>query len=354
MCSNTCECNPIEAGSSLSNNSSRSCRKCGGTPYIILDKVHIHCKECFLEFCNRKIRSTIGKSKLVKNNDPILIAYSGGPSSCALVDLIWNSIQSTTGRQQNFRPSLLHVDVQSLLQDEHHEIDTETRVKNLSRLLDRLSTTYPAWPIYWSTIESSFCPAESSGQLLQYATYDRMNRVEHHLHLMDDPTASHKMWDSVRAKRDPTDRQQYVRDKIAEYINYLASRISASRVSPQGDCSLGSISYLFTASSSDRLANNLLVDVIIGRGATICNAVRVCDPRPEIPLMRPMRDFSKKEVVFYLHARGLLPQVVPDKLTSKSRKSSIQVATENFLTKLYVDYPSTYSTLLRTGNKMQD
>lgn len=365
MCS-TCDCDQIaeKLGSGTTSivdqatsTTTRTCRKCGSNPYIILDKVHVECKQCFLESCNKKVRSTIGKSKLIRNNDSVLIAYSGGPSSSALLDLISNSISAQSKREQKLIPSILHVDVQSIFVTNPDDKTSFDRLHRLRLLLSNLSQTYKGWPIYWTTLEvatilSQETPEDNSPLFARFDPGDDL--ILAGKHLLDNNDSYKALHANMANHEDLTDRQQYLQDLCDHLINTVASQVNSSLLhqSHQPD---QQFKYVFTGHSATQLANNLLVDVILGKGSTLRSAVSICDTRPAIALVRPMRDFSKKEIAFYLNARDInLPFVEQNLLTFASRKSSIQTVTESFLSKLYVDYPSTYSTLLRTGNKLQN
>lgn len=350
MCS-TCDCDNVanKLATNLAISHRMPCRKCASDPFIVVDKIHVECKKCFLESCNKKIRSTIGKSKLLRNNDPILIAYSGGPSSTALLDLICNSIRLDARREQKFLPSILHVDMQSIHQSDLQTLKSE-RCRKLESLLNHLSHTYPHWPIYWTTLELCMVTKDNENETI-YSKYNPRHGIESHSnfpHPLLDNVQAHEAFIRQMTSLDLTDRQQYVQDSCTDLICHASSAINNSF-----NRSEDKFKYVLTASSATQLANNLLVDVILGRGSTIRSTVSICDTRLLIPIMRPMRDFSKKEIAFYLKARNIEPIVERNLLTFADRKASIQTVTEAFLSKLYVDYPSTYSTLLRTGNKMQ-
>lgn len=343
-CSTSCSAQPV-VDENIS--SSGLCKKCGASPYVVLDKVHIHCRDCFLESCNKKIRSTIGKSKLLRNNDPILIAYSGGPSSVALLSLIKNSIEYNVRREQKFRPSILHIDVSSAL-GLRSETDRSNRKKNLLSLLRRTHELYPEWPLYWTTLEMTELLSKGFSPLyVQYNPQEDLNSSIYDLYL-NNIDASQALEQAIKSQ-DLTDRLQYIQTCTNELINQVAQDINSASNEPSS-----SFKFVFKASSATQLANNLLVDVILGEGASIRSAVSICDFKPVVPIVRPMRDFSKKEIAFYLKAKNLDFHVHPNLCTFADRKASIQNLTEAFLSKLYVDYPATYSTLLRTGNKMQD
>ena len=348
MCSN-CDCDRVPKEVGLTSQPESCCKRCGADPFIILDKVHIFCKKCLLESCNKKIRSTIGKSKLVRNNDRILIAYSGGSSSSALLDLIKNSIQYETRREQRFRPSILHVCTESAL---NPNSSPEARLSALTNLLQSIYELYPDWPIYWSTLEVAALHSDSplcADQTIyhKYQGRDSMTMTNLSSLLLNDRARFRllKLMESL----DMTDRERYVKDQTISSILDIANKINLDSSDPDD-----LFKFVFTGSNTTRLANNLLVEVILGSGANIRSTVDVCNRKTKVPIFRPMREFSDKEVAFYLRARGVNFHFKPNLSTLADKKASIQKLTESFLSKLYVEYPSTYSTLLKTGDKMKD
>lgn len=342
MCS-TCDCGHSNDNNILkASESDQFCRRCGSEPFILLDKVHVECKSCFLESCNKKLRSTIGKSKLLRNNDSILIAHSGGASSSALLDLIKNSMAYDTRREQKFRPSILHVDTKV-------ELGPSDRAKHLESILELAGRLYPDWPIYWTALELSSSQLDCDTQVLYHKYNPNPGNTNIQLESDLSRAGTQRAFLETLEALDLTDRQQHIDCCLTDLIDRVAELINRSINSPE-DC----LKYVFTGSSATQLANNLLVDVILGKGSSIKSAVSVCDRRPAVPILRPMRDFSKKEIAFYLKARNIEFHLQTNSATTTDRKASIQKLTESFLSKLYVDYPSTYNTLLRTGNKMQE
>lgn len=322
------------------------CRKCGSMPYILLDKIHVECKDCFLESCNKKLRSTIGKSKLLRNNDPIFIAHSGGPSSTTLLDLIKNSIEYDTRREQKFRPSIIYVDTESILAD-NFETTRKLRMTNMSRFLGDTSKLYPNWPLYWTTIEMPEATIRDH-EPLYYRFEPQVDLSDAKYGSLLDNAEAFSRFSQRCHHLDLTDKQAHIRNQISFIINGVAESINSKVPSPKDR-----FEYIFVASSATRLANDLLVNVILGKGSDVCSIVDICDRTIGVPIMRPMRDFSQKEIALYLRAKNIDVPAKINEFTFANRRDSIQTATEAFLTRLNNDYPSTYSTLLRTGNKMQ-
>lgn len=88
------------------------CKRCDGQPFVQLQKQHIFCKVCFKEYCEHKFRSTIGKTRMIKPHHRVLIAYSGGQSSTAMLDLALSSLrnESFTQRWLMKNAVLLYID----------------------------------------------------------------------------------------------------------------------------------------------------------------------------------------------------------------------------------------------------
>lgn len=348
MCDSACDCRPVAEGQLEAANTNKlyTCRKCGSQPFIVIDKVHVECKVCFLESCNKKLRSTIGKSRLLKNNDSILIAHSGGSSSLALLDLIRTSINYDSRRKQNLRPSLIHVDTQAIYDSTAIGLAGK-RLYKLKSSLDYAHRRFPDWPIYWTSLEMTQISPNSKEDIC--ARYDSTKELSdpEYRSILDNAAAYGSFVDSIKSM-DLTDKQQYVKSCLIKLIDKIAHQINSSLDETDR------FKYIFTGSSATQLANNLLVDVILGHGATIRSTVSVCDTRTVVPILRPLKDFGEKEIAFYLKARSIEYQPQTNFLTLANRRESIQKATEAFLSKLYVDFPSTYSTLIKMGNRMRE
>lgn len=351
MCSNCDDCH-LKSAIVNEPDQVKRCRKCNSEQaFIVLDGVHVDCRKCFLESCNRKIRSTVGKSKLLKNNEPILIAFSGGPSSLALLDLVKNSIESEARREQKFRPSIVHIDTQSVLNRNMHELRM-SRGRNIDELLGKIRVLCPKWPIYYSSIEMLYSRTDSQTDAdtgkPRFSLYqpDKLDES-----ILFNSSALANFSQHLSKLDNLTDRHQFVQTKVMELVSEISGEINLSI-----EHAVDKFKFALLGSSASQLANDLLVSVILGQGSSIRARVSICDHRNQVALMRPMRDFSKKEILFYLRARNIEHnyRVEPNLITFADRKSSIQTVTEAFVAKLQLEYPSTCSTLLRTGNKMQD
>ncbi|KAG7214364.1 hypothetical protein INR49_023075 [Caranx melampygus] len=103
-----------------------------------------------------------------------------------------------------------------------------------------------------------------------------------------------------------------------------------------------------------RVAVKLLTSISLGRGAQLAQDTGFSDSRyGDIILVRPMRDYSAKEIAYYNHMFRVPSVFIPGLDTKTTDKASIQRLTESFVTKLQADFPSTVSTIYRTSEKLQ-
>lgn len=76
----------------------------------MLQKKDVFCGACLVDYCTHKFRATIGKSRLVKPGNRVLVAFSGGLTSVVMADLIRRGFEEDFHRRLRFVPSFLHID----------------------------------------------------------------------------------------------------------------------------------------------------------------------------------------------------------------------------------------------------
>lgn len=77
---------------------------------LLLVIIYLYYRSCFLPLVTHKFRATLGKSKLVRKGERVLICVSGSQCSMTLLDLIWAGLQQTTFKRLTFDPIILHID----------------------------------------------------------------------------------------------------------------------------------------------------------------------------------------------------------------------------------------------------
>ncbi len=67
-------------------------------------------RKCFEEFFIHKFRSTLSKSNVFGRGERVLLAYSGGPSSSALLHLIADGLSVNARRRLQFQAHVAFID----------------------------------------------------------------------------------------------------------------------------------------------------------------------------------------------------------------------------------------------------
>lgn len=101
-------------------------------------------------------------------------------------------------------------------------------------------------------------------------------------------------------------------------------------------------------------AVGILTDVALGRGAQIPLNMGVIDDRcSEVKLFKPLRLFEMKELVYYNFFNDLTSvNVTKVKNSENALNTSVQILMKNFVEGLQINFPSTITTIMRTGDKL--
>ncbi|XP_077144527.1 cytoplasmic tRNA 2-thiolation protein 2 isoform X5 [Ranitomeya variabilis] len=101
------------------------------------------------------------------------------------------------------------------------------------------------------------------------------------------------------------------------------------------------------------LAARLLANISLGRGAFLALDTGFSDDRSgNVVIVRPMREYSLKEISFYNRLFHVPSVFIPTMETKAPENSSLQHLSECFITKLQAEFPSTVSTVYRTSEKL--
>merc|ERR1719189_3079633 len=114
---------------------------------------------------------------------------------------------------------------------------------------------------------------------------------------------------------------------------------------------------IFTGECATSLAITLLSGVATGRGAQVGNEAGFCDRRSsEVQILRPLREFSIKEVSYFIqHNWDYSNLDKPNEASNEENDdkfSSIEELTKSFVIGLQEGFPSTVPTIFRTGDKL--
>lgn len=106
---------------------------------------------------------------------------------------------------------------------------------------------------------------------------------------------------------------------------------------------------IFVADSAMDIATRVLGDVCLGRGAQLSTQANFCDARcADIKILKPMRDFTQQELIYYSEYH----QINSVKSVELGTSTSIQALARNFTTELESQFSGTISTIFRTADKI--
>lgn len=77
---------------------------------VLLRGKDAYCKNCFLIGCNHKFKALLGKSKLIRPNDNVMISYEIGHPSTALLHLIRTGLDLDTPKKLRFTPIFVYLE----------------------------------------------------------------------------------------------------------------------------------------------------------------------------------------------------------------------------------------------------
>jgi cytoplasmic tRNA 2-thiolation protein 2 len=315
MCSNGCNITELEKQAALLKVKRRNCKKCESQDvFVLIQKEHCYCKQCFHEYSSHKLRSTIGKTRLVKKDDKVLVAVSGGLSSMAMLAMIEEGLSlENHHRRLQFVPIILFVDESSVLSN-------EMECKQMQQFL--------ASKIFESHVVRLEKVFRSEGdQKLLEGTAEVV------------PEEVTQLQSTMETLTEDTSREQFIRTTRNQLIIDCARELGCDSI--------------FIGASGSRLAVQLITDIAQGRGSAVNQEIGFLDNRSDIPVLKPMREFVVKEVAYFSRLKNLHPIVVTDLLTKSNVKASIGKVTECFINTLEKDFPATTYSLCRISTKVK-
>uniref|UniRef100_A0A8C5E2M1 Cytoplasmic tRNA 2-thiolation protein 2 n=1 Tax=Gouania willdenowi TaxID=441366 RepID=A0A8C5E2M1_GOUWI len=329
---------------------STSCVKCKEACAAVVVRVgDAYCRICFKEFFTHKFRAMLGKTRLVFPGEKVLLAVSGGPSSSSMLALVQEGLSQKAHKKLRFTPGIVYIDeggavglsmeerqkTVTLLQTVFKDTGFPFYIVPLEQVLDlptsvlvamppshRPSDTYKAAVHHFLQSDSSVCVTS--------AEQENMASVE----------TSH----TLALQRVLSSAQTLTaRDEL---LSTLRQHLLVHKARTEG------YSKLMMGDSCTRLAVKLLTSISLGRGAQVAQDTGFSDSRyGDIITVRPMRDYTAKEIAFYNHLFNVSSVATPTLDTKAGDKASIQRLTESFVTKLQVNFPSTVSTIYRSDSE---
>lgn len=340
-------------GSADTPSFSKVCVKCKSQPPAVLLRVgDPYCRDCFKDYFIHKFRAMLGKNRIIFPGERVLLAVSGGPSSCSMLHQVQQGLSVNAHKKLRFSPGIVFIDEGAVTKRSLEERNkTNTELKALFEL-----TGFPFHII----------PLE---EVLELPT---SVLTQPHLPSTEYPTSYKVAVGEFEQNQSPVvqpEVQQRALADVKENHTLELQRLMASvKTHTAREELLSTIrqhlllhtarsegySKLMLGDSCTRLAVKLLSNISLGRGAQAALDTGFSDSRyGDVIAVRPMRDYSAKEIAYYNHLFHVPSVFIPGLDFKTSDKDSIQRLTESFVTKLQSDFPSTVSTIYRTSEKLQ-
>lgn len=210
----------------------QKCNKCKeATPCILLRGKDSYCKPCFLLNTNHKFKLLLGKSKLIRPRDKVLVTYEIGHPSTALLHLIRDGLNLNTPKKLTFDPVFVFVD------DQYH--------LSLSERKDVISN-----------ILTEAAHHEFKIKFLSFVDWVLYNRI-----ILSDNSDYIKADDGDKIVSLFTKKMNETNRK--EFFN-IEKKNALIAVAKQLECK-----FIFKPDISVDVASNLLINISLGKGSQI-------------------------------------------------------------------------------------
>ncbi|XP_015495712.1 cytoplasmic tRNA 2-thiolation protein 2 [Parus major] len=346
----------------------RTCMKCGqGTAALVIRVGDPFCRGCFREYFVHKFRAMLGKNRVIFPGEKVLLAVSGGPASCAMVRQVQEGLSREAAKRLRFVPGLVYIEegavrrqspeqreqtlaqMETLLQATgfpYHLIHLEEALELPPSILQpgpaRTSASSPSGPSYKEAVDSFIQQQRQDGDtgtsLPGHSSQDTPAGPPATPRLPD-AAQTQELLRSFEAAGTATARE--------ELLEMLRTHLIVQTARDRG------YAKVMMGESLTRVAIKLLTNLSLGRGAFLAVDTGFTDQRHgDVMVVRPMRDYTAKEIAFYNFFFGVPTVIVPPLFTKRREKPSIHQLVERFLLGLQEEFPSTISTVYRTGEKL--
>uniref|UniRef100_A0A672UC85 Cytoplasmic tRNA 2-thiolation protein 2 n=2 Tax=Strigops habroptila TaxID=2489341 RepID=A0A672UC85_STRHB len=347
----------------------RTCMKCGqGSAALVIRVGDPFCRNCFREYFMHKFRAMLGKNRIIFPGEKVLLALSGGPVSSAMLRQVQEGLSRETAKKLRFIPSVVYVDEgavrgQSLAQREQSLARMETLLQatgfpyylmHLEQALELPASILRPGPVTSSEPGLSYKEAVEGfiQQQRQKGNGDKDSGTS-----LPGPGSGDSAEGPLAASRLPAAALTQELLKLfeavetptakEELLQMLRIHLILQTARTKG------YTKVMTGESCTRVAIKLLTNLALGRGAFLAIDTGFKDNRHgDVMVVRPMREYMAKEIAFYNHFFDVPTVIAPPLPTKRRDKPSIHRVVERFLLGLQEDFPSTISTIYRTGEKL--
>lgn len=306
-------------------NSRRTCMKCCTSEAVAVVRMDDPlCRTCFLAYFTHKFRATIGKARAVRAGEKVLLAFSGGQSSSAMLHLVSEGVSSRVPKKLRFEPGVVFIDEGEIL-----NCDKEERLRSVEQITE--ITSKIGFPYHQLCLEDAF-------------DWEKFTQ---------DGTTCCRNLEKLETGKDNAEKLKCLLEATLsltakeDLVKTLRTRVLLDTARKEG------YSKVMLGDSATRISIRLLSDISQGRGGDLPYDTGFSDERHgDVIFIRPMREFMIKEIALYNYFNRV-ETVSIRKLGSMTHShASIDHLTEEFVSSLQLEFPFTVSTIFRTGDKL--
>ncbi|XP_077144524.1 cytoplasmic tRNA 2-thiolation protein 2 isoform X2 [Ranitomeya variabilis] len=351
-----------------SDRSGQTCMKCKESSAVLIIRVgDAFCKSCFKEYFVHKFRAMLGKHRVVYPGEKVLLAYSGGPSSSALIQQVQEGLGRDAPKKLRFVPGVLFIDEGAVCGQSWEQ--RAQSVSEIQRVLQKTTFPFHIVPleqifslpqsVLQSVLPGNPAPAENYklavnsflGQRRAHGAEELSGTADEQAELCvtgdecsntysrPPPETTAALADIFNSARTLTAKVELLQSLRNHLLLHVARTCGYPKVMSGESCTC--------------LAARLLANISLGRGAFLALDTGFSDDRSgNVVIVRPMREYSLKEISFYNRLFHVPSVFIPTMETKAPENSSLQHLSECFITKLQAEFPSTVSTVYRTSEKL--
>ncbi|KAF5895559.1 cytoplasmic tRNA 2-thiolation protein 2-like [Clarias magur] len=341
---------------------SKKCMKCKeGTAVVIIRVGDAFCRSCFNEYFVHKFRAMLGKNRVIFPGEKVLLAVSGGPASSCMLAQVQEGLSRDAPKKLRFTPGIIFIDEGGVCgQSDEQREKTVVQLESIFRMTGFQYHIIPLEQVF-TLPESILEPVRSREQ----PSFDYKAAVDRHI--QTELTRS-RGTSGVEESQDAMGRlnlqtstykpeHKPALEELFSSLKTLTAKQDMLHTLRQHlilhTARVNGYSKVMMGESCTRLAIKLLTNISLGRGSALAADTAFSDSRyGDVVTLRPMRDYSSKEIGFYNRLFRVPSVFIPGLDTKTAEKASIQRLTESFVVKLQADFPSTVSTVYRTSEKL--
>ncbi|KAG2180005.1 hypothetical protein INT43_003792, partial [Umbelopsis isabellina] len=316
--------------------------------FFLHSKLILCVRSCFDFLFIGKYRTCVNRSKAISQKfrtGKLLVAVSGGPSSTAMLNLTAAFMSAKPHEQKKIHvfaeAFVCHIDETALFPN--NECTSE-------KFIAMMNIQYPNFKSHCDKLEDIFDPSYTESgafdELVEVVNNGRPGYEDITAHLDSVHKKEMSNAEKLRAIFDGIDKLSAKEDI---YWHLKMSMLYHRAKKEKCD-------FIFLGESSTRQAIKMISMTSKGRGfsAALDVGVENSISYKDVAVIRPMKDMLGKEIAYYNRNHGIAKNVMQTTnfTTKATSKSSIERLTEEFITGLDRDFPSTVSTVSRTASKL--